>query len=291
MRRYLNTYLPVALFSVSASLCVAQSVQPQPSEPPAPYASSQAAVQAAPQSNTSVLSDLDEGWHFKLAPYIWVPAQDGDITVKGNSVPVDLSVADTFDTVTDNFNLGLTLRGEVTRKEWSILADIMYLSLEVDDVPLESGPTSVRQDQGIFEFAAAYEVTSGSFSNDSGEHAKFSFAPLAGVRIHYLSLELEPSGAAEVSRDKGWVDAFVGFRTSVSFTDSFSVFARADVGAGGSDFTWNALAGVEYRFNSWGSLVAGYRGLDLDYSDGSGPGQFSYDMLLHGPFVGMEVRF
>jgi hypothetical protein len=285
MRRYLNTYLPVALFSVSASLCIAQSEQPQPAAPPA------SSPVPAPQSNASELPDLDDGWHFKLAPYLWIPAQDGDIIVKGNSAPVDLSVADTFDTVTDNFNLGLTLRGEATRKEWSILVDIMYLSLEADDVPLESGPTSVHQDQGIFEFAAAYEVCNGSLSDDSGEHAKFSFAPLAGVRFHYLSLELEPSGAAELSGDKGWVDAFVGFRTRVSFTDSFSVFARADVGAGGSDFTWNALAGLEYRFNSWGSLLAGYRGLDIDYSDGSGADAFSYDMLLHGPFIAMEVRF
>jgi hypothetical protein len=77
----------------------------------------------------------------------------------------------------------------------------------------------------------------------------------------------------------------------VSFTDSFSIFARADIGAGGSSFTWNALAGAEFRFNSWGSLFAGYRGLDLDYSSGSGADEFSYDMLMHGPFIGLEVRF
>ena len=291
MRHNLNICLPVALFSVSASVGFAQSEQPQPAEPLAPSTSSSVAAQASPQSSASELPDLDEGWRFKLAPYLWIPAQDGDITVKGNPASVDLSVADTFDTITDNFNLGLTLRGEATRKQWSVLADIMYLSLEVDDVPLQSGPASVRQDQGIFEFAAAYEVSSSSLSNDSGEYAKFSFAPLAGVRIHYLSLELEPTGAAEVSGDKGWVDALVGFRTSVAFTDSFSIFARADVGAGGSDFTWNALAGFEYRFNSWGSLLAGYRALDIDYSDGAGADAFSYDMLLHGPFVAMEVRF
>jgi hypothetical protein len=291
MRCNLNIYLPVALLGATAPLCFAQSEQPHPTETPAPSASSQDPAHAAPQSNTSELPDLDDGWRFKLAPYLWIPAQDGDITVRGNSAPVDLSVADTFDTITDKFNVGLTLRGEATRKQWSILADIMYLSLEVDDTPLPAGPASVRQDQGIFEFAAAYDVSSGSLSNDSGEHAKFSFAPLGGVRIHYLSLELEPSGAREVSRDKGWVDAFIGVRGGVSFTESFSIFARADVGAGGSDFTWNALAGVEYRFNSWGSLLAGYRGLDIDYSDGSGADAFSYDMLLHGPFIAMEVRF
>ena len=245
----------------------------------------------APLESAPKRPDLDDGWRFKLAPYLWIPAQDGDITVKGISAPVSLSVADTFDTITDNFNLGLTLRGEATHKEWSILADIMYLSLEVDDIPLPSGPASVRQDQGTFEFAAAYEVTSGSLSNESGEYPKFKLAPLAGVRIHYLSLELDRSGAADRSGDQAWADAFVGFRTSLSFTESFSIFARADVGAGGSDFTWNALAGLEYRFNSWGSLLVGYRGLDVDYSEGSGADAFSYDMLQHGPFLGIEVRF
>jgi hypothetical protein len=251
----------------------------------------QASEQTAPPEGDPKLPELDDSWQFKLAPYLWVPALDGDITIKGNSASVNYSVGDTFDAITDNFNFGLALRGEASHKEWSFLVDIMYLSLEVEDVPLPSDSASVRQDQGIFELAAAYELTSGSSSSDSAELPKFKFAPLAGVRVIYLSLELDPSGPAEFSGEKYWGDAFVGFRTSVSFTESFSIFARADIGAGGSSFTWNALAGVEFRFNTWGSLLAGYRGLDIDYSEGSGADEFAYDMLMHGPFVGLEVRF
>jgi len=274
-------------FTVAFLTTAAWATDAPASQPPV----EQASAQTAPQESAPELPDLDDSWQFKLAPYLWVPALDGDITVKGNSASVNFSVGDTFDAITDNFNFGLALRGEASHEEWSFLVDIMYLSLEVEDVPLLPSPGSIRQDQGIFEFATAYELTDDSSSSESAGLPKFKFAPLAGVRVIYLSLDLDPSGPPQFSGEKGWADAFVGFRTSVSFTDSFSIFARADIGAGGSSFTWNALAGAEFRFNSWGSLFAGYRGLDLDYSSGSGADEFSYDMLMHGPFIGLEVRF
>ncbi len=38
------------------------------------------------------------GWTFEVAPfYLWLPAQDGTVTVRGQSADVDLSVGETLD--------------------------------------------------------------------------------------------------------------------------------------------------------------------------------------------------
>ena len=228
-------------------------------------------------------------WHFKLTPYLWVPAQEGDIAIDGQKAPVDLSVGDTFDTITDNFNFAVTVRGEATKGPWTLIGDIMYLSLATEDVQFSSDRADVRQDQGIFELAASYAVIDRPISGWDG--GSFRLEPLAGVRVRVLTAEIEPENSDDLSRDRAWADGIVGMRSRLAFNDRVAVMARGDVGLGGSDFTWNALAGVEVGLTQGISVLAGYRALDTDYSDGHGDDRFSYDVLMHGPFMAVEFRF
>jgi hypothetical protein len=283
--------LALAASGAFHGLVFAQAAQPQPGTEPVSQVSESAPTTSAAAGGPQLKPAAEDGWHFKIAPYLWVPGQKGNVTVRGNSVPVDLSVGESFEAVIDNFNMAFAFRAELSKEQWSIMADVMYTSLEVTDIFTSSGPFVVRQDQGIFEFGAAYEAVNTPLTKGSADSAKFSLAPLAGVRAHYLSLELENSVIGEVSKSKGWVDAFVGVRARLEFSDAFSMVARADIGAGGADFTWNALAGIDWRLSPTASVIAGYRALDVDYSDGSGAGQFEYDLLLHGPYAGAEIRF
>ena len=52
-----------------------------------PLASGQAGEFPAPPYLTSP-------WKFELAPYVWLPAMDGDITVRGRTADVDLDLGD-----------------------------------------------------------------------------------------------------------------------------------------------------------------------------------------------------
>jgi opacity protein-like surface antigen len=60
-----------------------------------------------------------------------------------------------------------------------------------------------------------------------------------------------------------------------------------DVGGGGSDFTWQALAGVDWEFAKGRTLRLGYRELSWDYSHGG----VVWDMKMHGPYAGLGFRF
>jgi len=59
----------------------------------------------------------------------------------------------------------------------------------------------------------------------------------------------------------------------------------------GSQFTWQAMAAYAYEFSSgptlW-SAILGYRAIGLDYSPG---GSNAIDLVLHGPVLGVSMRF
>ncbi len=60
------------------------------------------------------------------------------------------------------------------------------------------------------------------------------------------------------------------------------------MGAGGSDFTWQALGGIGYDLSRCCRLDAAYRYLAVDYEKDDG---LVYVVHLNGPAVGVTVRF
>jgi len=54
------------------------------------------------------------------------------------------------------------------------------------------------------------------------------------------------------------------------------------------------LSLVAYHIELFGcdaSIVGGYRASHQDFEDGSGARKFEWDMTLHGPVVGLNIRF
>ena len=72
---------------------------------------------------------------------------------------------------------------------------------------------------------------------------------------------------------------------------NWKVVGRGDVGGGGSDLVWNVSLLGGYRFKKWGSVFAGYRVLDYDYSSGSGASRFVFDTRMQGPLLGLAFYF
>lgn len=74
-------------------------------------------------------------------------------------------------------------------------------------------------------------------------------------------------------------------------SDRWDLSLRGDIGGFGigSDFTWQMTALLGYRFPLFGAdatAAIGYRILDQNYDDG-----FEWDMTLHGPVLGLGIRF
>jgi hypothetical protein len=94
--------------------------------------------------------------------------------------------------------------------------------------------------------------------------------------------ELDLIRSGKVSDNKGNWDAIVGIKGQVAFgsTRWFMPY-YLDVGTGDSDWTWQALLGVGYRFD-WGNLYLSIRSLSYDFN------QPNADLRFTGPALGVS---
>ena len=62
----------------------------------------------------------------------------------------------------------------------------------------------------------------------------------------------------------------------------------------GSDFAWWALGLIGYQWRGAGlewAVLGGYKALGQDYTNGSGARRFQWDTTMHGPALGLSIRF
>ena len=81
---------------------------------------------------------------------------------------------------------------------------------------------------------------------------------------------------------KTWIDPIVAAQIAVPVSGGTTLTLYGDMGAGSSDFTWQASAGVRHRIGSRWELVAAWRHYAIDYDKGD----FLYDVKQSGPVVG-----
>ena len=106
------------------------------------------------------------------------------------------------------------------------------------------------------------------------------------MRIDFdLSLP-EQNPSISFSASDTVLDAIVGLRGVVSLGDRWFMPWGGNVGAGGSDLSWQAMVGVGYRASSWADIALTYRylkfELDSDVVD---------ELSINGPLLGVVFRF
>ncbi|MDB5593069.1 MAG: hypothetical protein JWM36_30 [Hyphomicrobiales bacterium] len=264
-----------------------------------------------PQQFTEVTPASE--WSFRITPYGWFPSMKGTQTVKGRSANVDATFIDILqksDTL-----VGLMADFEARNGRFSLFSNAVWTK-----VGLDAGTTRTRSpapgiagtvgaslginyQMAIVELGATYEVArSGALAVDV----------LAGGRYWYqkadLSLDLAGtidqgglvvSGTKAISRSGAidWLDPLVGMRLRYAAAPGHDLFLRGDIGGFGaaSKFSWQAIGGYSFDFavrNSvtWSGII-GYRALYVDYARGSGQTLYQFDVLQHGPVVGLSARF
>jgi hypothetical protein len=219
---------------------------------------------------------------------------------------------------------GLMTAFEARNDRFAIIGDFTYLKLGVS----KSGSRSEALDPRltlaaganfettvkmvITELAGAYELARWGWSAGSGtsvdiyaggrlwwqqaEASLYVDATLAAL-LPRQSFVLNGSRATAKSGDVTWVDPLVGLRVRHQFTPGHELTLSGDVGGfgAGSDFSWQAIGAYRFAFAKaygadWSGML-GYRALYADYSKGSGNTLYQFDMLQHGPIVGVTARF
>ena len=74
-------------------------------------------------------------------------------------------------------------------------------------------------------------------------------------------------------------------------------FPRSDIGgfSVGSNFSWKVIDGHVFEFGTWQGItfsgVIGDRALYVDYVRGEGRRRYEFDMIQHGPVLGLSMHF
>jgi hypothetical protein len=237
------------------------------------------------------------GWTFEVTPYLWLPALDGDVTVRGHTASVDVSIGEFIETIFDSFQFAAMGRMEARRGPLVFTLDLLYLSLEDEDSNALGGETEVDFSQLLVEFGAGYRLGDGPLGRRPWP--RLSVEVLVGGRYVNLDSGLEitstgpPGIRVDVDQSVDWLDPFVGARLRLAVSRPLAFVVRGDAGGFGvgSDLTWNLVAILQYHTSPKVALEAGYRVLDIDYEQGSGTDRFVYDVVTHGPILGISFRF
>lgn len=210
-------------------------------------------------------------WQHELTIYGWYAGIDGTVGLP-SPLGGDSGFTVEADDILDNLSM-IFMGGWASKKnKWSIIADVVYM-----DVSGSSNGVKLDLESWIINGGVGYDLV----QRDGG-----ILAVVGGFR--YLSVEpkLKYSGHS-VSQSKDLVDGIIGLRGSINFNENWYLPYYADIGTGGSDFSYQLFAGLGYCFG-WGDIRMGYRYLSFDMDDDD---YMMHDMALSGPVLGVGFRF
>jgi hypothetical protein len=228
-------------------------------------------------------------WHVTVIPYLWAAGLYGDVTVHGATAHLDASFVDLLDH-TDTL-VGLQGHLEVTRGPLGVYGDFFYVKTKVEDAGVTG--LDVTSKMWFVEFGAQFRVLDTTTDRVPG----VTFDIYAGGRYTSLELDLDPAGTGPtLNQQVDWIDPLVGARVGVHFSEHVFLLISGDVGGFGvgSDVAWSLTGLLGYQWQAAGvdwAILAGYKALGQDYTTGSGLNRFRWDTTLHGPILGLSVRF
>ncbi len=243
-------------------------------------------------------------WTLSFTPYGWVPFLNGDQTVKGRTVSIDVNPIEVLEHLQ---RAPWMSYAEARRGPLAFYNDVFYANLGIDASAARtfgsatlSASLGVDFEQAIVEVGGAYEIAKWR----SGGGSSTAIDILGGARYWHqdmaINLAIGVGGGGLIIARAGsvdWVDPVIGGRIRHQLAPGQDLVLRADIGGFdvGSQFSWNALAAYSWdiavRDGVTYSGVLGYRALDVDYEQGSGLNKYEYDVLMHGPIVGLTVGY
>jgi hypothetical protein len=232
----------------------------------------------------------DDQWEFEATLYLWTPDID---TTTQSGTDANISFNDIYK------NLDMTFMGNFggRKDKWSFLVDEVYMKISDSDSGSFKGPilgASWDLDLDVSLKSSITTLTGGYNIYDEGGTI---FDVIAGARYTWVEIDaqLKANSAGllpavsrklnESDSDGVW-DGVVGAKGHYAINENWYLPYYADVGTGQSDLTWQALAGVGYKFG-WGDVTAAYRYLDYEFDSD----YLVKDMTVKGPVFGATWRF
>jgi len=223
--------------------------------------------------------DTSAGWKFEVLPLLWASGLKADITTSAGEQNIDVGFSDIMKDV--HFGAMGTFEGRKGR--WGFLFDGMYVDIRksVPQAGTMPGDVDLKASQSNFSLSGTLRLADG----------RVAFDLLAGARYSYmknvLTVTSGPYAGLQNSVKDEWWDAVAGARLIYSLAKAWRLIGYFDVGAGGSQLTWQAKGAVDWKLSRVLSLEAGYRHFYFD--------RFANDtstkMAKSGFYIGLGIWF
>jgi opacity protein-like surface antigen len=219
-----------------------------------------------------------------LTPYLWIAGVSGTLGTNSETLP-DASVGADFGDIFSNLSaIPVMLAAEIRRGRFGLMADLVAISVEADaNTPgpvFSGGETRLRGVIG--SVLATWRVA-------ETERGQLDIG--VGLRGFGLSTRFTVEAGLlpgrQFERDANWVNPIVGLRYRHDLGAGWATTLYGDIGGGGGDLTWQAMATIDYRLGDRTTLRAGYRWLSFERESGA----LSQDIGLGGPILGASFRF
>jgi len=228
-------------------------------------------------------------WQFAAEAYLWAPDIIGTSTTGGNfEIP--------FHEILSNLDMTVMGRIGARKDKLTLFSDIIHLSLEGEEkgsfnIPIGPGNGLTVGDKlttglktWILQPTAAYTIF---------ETEEYNIDLVAGARYLWIEVDLDlrttgifsDKKVSTTESDHVW-DGIVGVRGEMALSDKVDVVAYADAGTGGSDYTLQGVAALNYKFDGFEGRL-GYRYLKWEF-DGHGALE---DLTVKGPYAGAIFKF
>ena len=239
-------------------------------------------LSATPAAAQTPPRTTDE-WTFIASPYVWFSGLGGEVTLPRGSESFNADFGDIFESMKFSF-MGLF---EARRGNFSIVTDLMYLNLQ-QGIPVPG--------QGAYSGGSSRVETTevsviGLFTVLEQPAGRFELG--GGLRAWWMNTEikLDPGRLPGRSADSttNWVDPVLAARASLRLNDRWSLTGYGDIGGFGvgSEFTWQAIATLDWRISDRFSASVGYRWVQIDYE----ASRANIDLDMSGPIIGASFRF
>lgn len=227
-------------------------------------------------------------WEYTVSARLWGSSIDST-TPSGSGSTID------FDKLIKNLEMAFMGGFAARNDRWSVGFDLIYVDAKksankpignIEGIGLTRGG-SLELESWIFAPYVGYVL----HASDQGR-----FEVLGGLRY----LDLQGTLTADISvpsqpiwqfrkkwSETNW-DAIIGLQGWVNLSSRWFLPLYVDVGTGDSDSTWQAFAGLGYRFSKV-NLMGGYR--YLDYNFDAKPDSLMAEMSIGGPVLVVNFQF
>lgn len=221
------------------------------------------------------------GWQNEITLYGWYAGIDGAVQAP-TGAELDLTVE--ASDILEDLNLMLMAGYQGRYDRWSVIVDFVYLDAG-DGADIATGAGSASIDLNVSSY-----LVHGGIGYDFVQSDNAVFGLIGGVR--YLSLDVDYDASVQgmqllsSSSSDSLTDGIIGMRGQIKFNENWFLPYYADIGAGGSDLSYQLFAAIGYRFG-WGDIRLGYRHINIEMDED----KVMDSLQLSGPVLGVGFRF